>query len=750
MPDLLIRFKADSKEVREEIRKLGGQVQRELGADKAQAALFKDLGNQARQLGGDITRVFRGDITGAFDAMRNSAGIAGSAMTGLGATAATAAVGIGALAAAVAALEAAFLLVAFRQAEFLDQIGDIAEETGISADVVLQFRQAFTAFSGDANGAQQALERFTTTVGRALAQPTNDAAKALRQLGINAREAAQNPSGALLQLADRFARIETQAERARVASELFGRGGAQLAAVLVEMSKSARDFESAIAAVGGRDEFNKLVNQAGEFDAELRRMQNTIQTAALVIVREFLPTLRAFNEQLGPIIRDLMPALVIAAQAAELAFRALLATMSSLAKGMADITEAGQAISRGEFGQAIEELRQSLTHPVWKEWNEITARRNQLLKEGAAAGAGAGGITPPEGDADAALAARRREVANRFAIEQAGLERERAELELQLSRQEISHVAFEEGVTAIKLRELEARLRMEEDTARLQKLSQQALLDETLRITGEFIIRRETIMLEGSRRLQEQIKKDVEEMQRQTFETIGKETSFETVLPEDAFKIPTEVPTRTIFTELRDQIGGKDGLIVEMKKLENQARPVVRAIQDIGRAASDAFQALFEGTSTLKQAAGAMAAALLEPFIVYAQQQAAIAALESAMAFLRLDFVGGAKWAAIAAGWAALSGGLAAIGSAAQGAGGGGGGGGGTGGATGTSAQPRELEDRIRYWEGGAMQPVTTIIIKHEEGMFVDKVEQAMITSFQNDGAARRIVKRETEGTPIR
>lgn len=750
MPDLVIRFRSDSKEVRDEIKRLGGQVQKELSGDRAQNKIFGDLGNQAKNLGNDIARVFRGDVSGAFDAVKSSAGLVGSSFGALGASAATAAVGVGALAAAVVALEAAFVLIALRQAEFLDKIGDISESTGISADVVLQFRQAFAAFADDAAGAEQVLQKFTATVGRALQDPTNDAAKALRQLGLNAREAAQNPSQALLKLADSFARIDTQAERARLATELFGRGGAQVAAVLVEMSKSAADFEQALAAVGGRDAFNKLVQQAGQFDVEMRRFQNTLQVVALVIVREFLPTIRVFNEQLGPLIRDLMPALTVVVQGAELAFRGLLATMTSMAKGMADLSEAAQAIGRGEFKRAVDEIRESLTHPVWEEFEELTRRRAELLNDPITGGLGARDVTEGTAKGDQRLAQRKREIEARAELEAAALQREQEELERALGNQVITRLEFERRMTELKLSELESRQRKEEALLALEKLNDDERARRVQQLTRLYETMYDAIEIRGERLLEEQIRKVGEEINKTTDDAIRAlpPVALPQQFPEEeALERIFSTPDRTIFTDLRDAM---NDLINTMEDdLPTAAEITADAMANMGAQAARSFRTFLEGNSTLRQAAGAMAAALLEPFVVYAQQQAAIAALESAMAFLRLDFVGGAKWAAIAAGWAALSGGLAAIGSAAGGGAGGGGGGGGAG-ATGTTQQTREVEDRIRYWEGGIMQPVTTIIIKHEEGMFVDKVEQAMVTSFQNDGAAKRLIKRETEGTPIR
>lgn len=58
-------------------------------------------------------------------------------------------------------------------------------------------------------------------------------------------------------------------------------------------------------------------------------------------------------------------------------------------------------------------------------------------------------------------------------------------------------------------------------------------------------------------------------------------------------------------------------------------------------------------------------------------------------------------------------------------------------------------ESRLQLQSANPVPITTTIVVKHEEGMFVEKVESAITQSFRADGAARKIIRNETAGEPI-
>ncbi|UOF76944.1 hypothetical protein [Bacteriophage sp.] len=156
---------------------------------------------------------------------------------------------------------------------------------------------------------------------------------------------------------------------------------------------------------------------------------------------------------------------------------------------------------------------------------------------------------------------------------------------------------------------------------------------------------------------------------------------------------------------------------------------------------------------SLKAAGKAIAVALAEPFIKAAQTKAAYHAAEAVASLAVFDLRGAALHGLAAAGFAALAG----VGQALISGGGGGAGaiGGGAYGneLTGTNQnnnQPQETRfiNSERDRDGRTATNVI-ITLKTEPGQFVQNVEKALVTSFGNDGAARRIIRNEVNGEPL-
>ncbi len=114
----------------------------------------------------------------------------------------------------------------------MDAIGKLSDRTGFATEdlVALGFAAEQTGVTQEAMA--KGLEMFTRRLGEAK-QGSGEAVQALESLGLSAEKLANvDPGQALRLVADQIAQIPTQAEKAAVAADLFGRSGVQLVNLL--------------------------------------------------------------------------------------------------------------------------------------------------------------------------------------------------------------------------------------------------------------------------------------------------------------------------------------------------------------------------------------------------------------------------------------------------------------------------------------------------------------------------------------
>ena len=119
--------------------------------------------------------------------------------------------------------------------EYAADIEHMADVLGLSTDDLQAFHFAATESGVGVDQADMMIRRFMSNLGAAEAG-TGTASKALEKLGLDAKELAGDPAQALTKIAQGLLAIPDPAERARMETELFGRSGLDLNAMLEKLS----------------------------------------------------------------------------------------------------------------------------------------------------------------------------------------------------------------------------------------------------------------------------------------------------------------------------------------------------------------------------------------------------------------------------------------------------------------------------------------------------------------------------------
>ncbi len=182
--------------------------------------------------------------------------------------------------------------VASSTAQLGDDVAKTADKLGIGIETLQELRYAAER-SGVATGAfDTALEKMTKNIGLAM-EGTGAQKDALDALGLSASDLAHMlPEQALSLIADRMQTLGTQAEKAAVANDIFGRSGIGMLNMLRDGSKGLRDLRDDARRTG------YVLSEQSARDAEvfqdtlldtqltLKGLKNTVGAALLPVVTQ--------------------------------------------------------------------------------------------------------------------------------------------------------------------------------------------------------------------------------------------------------------------------------------------------------------------------------------------------------------------------------------------------------------------------------------------------------------------------------
>ena len=230
---------------------------------------FKSLGDSASRagsalsgLGGPVGRV-GGEIAslgGQLETLVGSMGLVGGG-------AAAAAVG-------VVALGAALVRLTLQGVAVSDEMGDIAESTGLTIDQVQRLGAAAKLSGEDIGLIERSFRTFQSAITSAVQDPSGEAAQAFATLGINAKKAGEDVGGAFVASIAKLKEFSSTTAGATAASELFGRG-------IGSLIRSSDNLQKTLG--GTRKELEDAgviaplaaVEAAGRLDAKINQLNNT-------------------------------------------------------------------------------------------------------------------------------------------------------------------------------------------------------------------------------------------------------------------------------------------------------------------------------------------------------------------------------------------------------------------------------------------------------------------------------------------
>ena len=272
-------------------------------------------------IGGALRKVFDSSRLKVLDTGAAKIGVFGSALESLGPIGIGAAVGIGAVVAAFAGAREA--------TKFADDIADTANKLHVTTDALQEYRYAIRAAGGEEAGADDALESFSETLGKAQAGLPK-AAKAFKELGFTKAQI------------NGFTDVDTALDA--VTKKIAGLSNVQKDAVIDQLG--LKGLKPLIEA--GVDEMSRLRDEAHKvgivMDSELVKRGGDLND-------KFETVQKVIDIQLKSSLVDLAPILL-----------GLLGIIGDMARGAADIVDSFRSIenktNRGVQTELARKLQQ--------------------------------------------------------------------------------------------------------------------------------------------------------------------------------------------------------------------------------------------------------------------------------------------------------------------------------------------------------------------------------------------------------
>ena len=202
---LLLTIDANIKSLETTLKKAEARVRAAASdMEKSGGRMENALGNP--NIGRGLDNIFTAARQQALDSGASRLGVFGGALENLGVAGLAAGAGIGAFTAALAGALAA--------AQFADELADTAARLHVTTDALQEYRYALRLAGGDAQGADQALEQFSVTLGKAQEGLTK-AQRGFLLLGFTQEQIAafQTSEEALRAVTAKLAEIESNPRR---------------------------------------------------------------------------------------------------------------------------------------------------------------------------------------------------------------------------------------------------------------------------------------------------------------------------------------------------------------------------------------------------------------------------------------------------------------------------------------------------------------------------------------------------------
>jgi TP901 family phage tail tape measure protein len=205
-------------------------------------------------------------LQGTFGRLRNLAGGLGGALGAL-----VPAAGIAGLTAlAKGSIDAA------------DNLNDLRQRTGVSVENLSKFGAA----AEDAGSSIDEVAKSMGRLSKGIVDPASKTNEALKSIGINSRDAAgkvRSMDAVMLDIADKFSKMEDGALKSSIAQDIFGRSGANLIPMLNGGREALSQYQATIS--------GDMASAADQFNDSLNAIARTLAGPFNQAVTALLPTL---------------------------------------------------------------------------------------------------------------------------------------------------------------------------------------------------------------------------------------------------------------------------------------------------------------------------------------------------------------------------------------------------------------------------------------------------------------------------
>jgi hypothetical protein len=167
-----------------------------------------------------------------------------------------------------------------------DNMRDLSQKTGVSVENLSRFQQAAEKSGTTVEGVGNAMVRLSRGMAEAAATGKGPASEALQTLGISAVDASgklQNADAVMLQVAERFQQIPDGAQKAALAVQLFGRGGAEMIPMLNEGRQAIEGLAATMS--------TEFANKADAYNDSLAATKAVFGQIGMEIANQLLPYL---------------------------------------------------------------------------------------------------------------------------------------------------------------------------------------------------------------------------------------------------------------------------------------------------------------------------------------------------------------------------------------------------------------------------------------------------------------------------
>ena len=216
-----------------------------------------------------------------------------------------------------------------------DHLDELSQRTGVSVENLSRFGAA----ADDSGSSVDEVAKAMGKLAKGVVDPASKASEALKSIGVSATDASGKVrplDQIMLDVADKFQKMEDPAKKAALAQDIFGKSGINLIPMLSEggaaLSKYTATFDAASAAAAGK--FNDSLNQiarviAGPFNEAVTAMLPLITQ----IAQGLAGAITAFTQLPQPV------------QAAVLVVAGLAAAFIALAPAITAIITIGPALA---------------------------------------------------------------------------------------------------------------------------------------------------------------------------------------------------------------------------------------------------------------------------------------------------------------------------------------------------------------------------------------------------------------------